>query len=624
MKTLLFNQWFTDREIKAICWTLIHSLWLGLVIAALAGIIIACTRRATPLLRYRLLCGLLVVFVCSVGYTLYYEAGITYTQQKAAGTATLVKDISPAQGVFNSNATYTFQTGLLNNAVGFITRASGWIFGIWLTCFIYKSLRLMSGVFYISRIRKHKTHQISDEWKDKVAAFSQSLGIRKKITLLQSELVKVPVTVGLFKPVILLPIGMIFQLTTGQVDTILLHELAHIYRRDYLVNILQSVVEAVFFFNPAVLWLSALIREEREACCDDMVLDNISHKGSYLEALLAFQDHKNIPAGLAMALSFRKNQLMDRLKRMVNQENKRLTMVEIMVLLLGMVFLSAFTFIPQVKSGVKNTVVQLKNVVSHTLPTTRAQQKYARVMPPAAIKSNAVVTTPADSETPDTDTDTTLRFTRIQFNHTNEDKANREMNVTDNKGNHYHIVIAANKLTTLAINDKPVDEAQLETYQWLIQQIDTALGGKLHKPHTAIAASNPRPEKHFNKKMQHDSAMAASLPVPKKRVKEPRNDTTLRYTESKPKKRGAQIDISRDRARVHAVIEELVREKVVPGIADVESFGLSDTELIVNGKKQPEALQKRLMESYGIKHSYGLFYGPNVTGKGVIMDKRDL
>jgi hypothetical protein len=257
------------------------------------------------------------------------------------------------------------------------------------------------------------------------------------------------------------------------------------------------------------------------------------------------------------------------------------------------------------------------------LPTTRAQQKYVQVMPPAAIKNNTVTPLPADNETPDTATDTTLRFTRIQFNHTNEDKANREMNVTDNKGNHYHIIIAANKLTTLAINDQPVDEAQLESYQWLIRQIDAVLDGKIRRPYATIAA-NPKPQKHFNKGMKRDSAMATSLTGLKKRVKESRNDTTLRYTASKPTKKIAHVDISRDQARVHEVIEELVREKVVPGIADVESFGLSDTELIVNGKKQPEALQKRLMESYGIKPRYGLFYGPNVTGKGVIMDKRDL
>src|SRR6202012_2141834 len=110
------------------------------------------------------------------------------------------------------------------------------------------------------------------------------------------------------------PVGMLCQLSAGQVESILLHELAHIRRQDFLVNIMQGIVEAVFFFNPALLWLSALIREEREACCDDMVLAHISRKSDYLEALLAMGSNTG-KVNLAMSLASGKNQLKNRLKR---------------------------------------------------------------------------------------------------------------------------------------------------------------------------------------------------------------------------------------------------------------------------------------------------------------------
>ena len=171
------------------------------------------------------------------------------------------------------------------------------------------------------------------------------IGVRCSVSLLQSQLVKVPVALGILKPVILLPLGLITHLPPEQVETILLHELAHIRRRDYLVNLLQHIVEAIFFFNPAVRWISSLIRQEREASCDDIVVANCNQKTNYLNALVNFQEYSfkhNTP--YAMSIGSKRHYLLNRVKRIINNKNKGVTLFEKAVLACRGVFVFCFLF----------------------------------------------------------------------------------------------------------------------------------------------------------------------------------------------------------------------------------------------------------------------------------------
>src|ERR1700749_4616836 len=119
-------------------------------------------------------------------------------------------------------------------------------------------------------------------WNERMQQLAALMGIRQTISLLESGIAKVPMVIGHLKPVILIPIGLLTALSAEEVEAILVHELAHIKRRDYLVNMLQSLMEIIFFFNPAVLWISQLIKTERENCCDDMVVEQSSNRISYI------------------------------------------------------------------------------------------------------------------------------------------------------------------------------------------------------------------------------------------------------------------------------------------------------------------------------------------------------
>ena len=327
---------FSEPFIQAICWTLLHSLWIGVITAALSGLVISFTRKSSAGLRYRLLCGNLVLFMLMVGC-------VFFKQLPQAAIYTTTGGMLPFTA--NSNIHAISQDLRSAGFVAFINQHTGLLVGLWLLVFMIKTGRMASGLLFLAKLRKRKLHPVTAALTGKLAGFSARLGIQQRVSLFQSELVKVPVTLGLFKPVILLPFGILMQLSPEQVESILWHELAHISRRDYLVNMFQHIAEAIFFFNPALLWLSALINEEREACCDEIALKH-SHKISYLEALLTFSA---IAPKLALAFGGR-NPLRNRLKRMIQQENQRLNFPEKVVLLAGIAVLMAFTIIPKTKT----------------------------------------------------------------------------------------------------------------------------------------------------------------------------------------------------------------------------------------------------------------------------------
>jgi len=119
-----------------------------------------------------------------------------------------------------------------------------------------------------------------------------------------------------------MPVGLLAGLPMEQVEAILLHELAHIKRNDYFVNFLQNIAEAVFFFNPGLLWISSLLKEERENCCDDIALQQTNNKMELVQALISFKEHELYGSAYATAFPGKKNYLMRRVVRILHNKNK--------------------------------------------------------------------------------------------------------------------------------------------------------------------------------------------------------------------------------------------------------------------------------------------------------------
>ena len=462
MKTSFWTPYISDSTVKAICWTLIHSLWIGMIIALLTGLVITLTRKSGAALRYRLLCGILVLFVLSVSVTYLLEAKSANNMQAPVS----ISKITTGQA---NNITFYYadspaRSNFINDAVGFLNQNMNIIFLVWALFFILKSLKMVSGLLYIQRIRNYKVHEVTEELKHRIEHFSSQIGIRRAVCLVQSELVKVPVAIGWLKPMILLPVGIAFQLTPEQLDGILWHELAHICRRDYLVNILQGLVETVFFFNPGLLWLSSLIRTEREACCDDMVLSRMNSKANYLEALLSFSYGEFKQAGFAMSLGSG-NQLRDRLKRMIEKENKRLNMAEKTALVVGLIALSAFTSLPKTAQHAAQQLVnemtkkKSQKIAPKTVTIDSAKQGTAS-QPIAGLNMTG---------TPYGKVDSLAHLSSTSYKKGDYNPVTMvDITAEDIHGKKYHLTLAGNKLMAIDINGVKIKDSDLPEYQPMV------------------------------------------------------------------------------------------------------------------------------------------------------------
>jgi bla regulator protein blaR1 len=584
MKSSLWTPYISDHTIHAICWTLIHSLWIGMTIALVAGLVITATRKSGAALRYNLLCGVLMLFTLSVWVTFFVEMQTPSIDQGPFRVGQFIR--TPDNHIMIIPATTTPHLSLFSRVVWLLNEYSNIIFLVWLLLFVLKSLKMAGGLLYIQRIRNYKVHEVSEDFKHKIDLFAGQIGIRQAVHLVQSELVKVPVAVGWLKPMILLPMGILLQLSPEQLESILWHELAHIRRRDYLVNILQGLVETIFFFNPGLLWLSSLIRAEREACCDDMVLSRMNRKANYLEALLAFGSEDNSRMPLAMSIGSG-NELRDRLKRMIDNENKRLNMAEKVVLVAGLVVLSAFTTMP------KTTIRAAQNLVNVMIkkPGHRAASKTIALnslksQPLVSQKTMLVVIDTAHGKI-----DTPVRFKSVLFKHSDADLANNDISAMDEKGIKYHFIVADNKLVAMDIDGEKVSRSDLPKYEYILKLIDDDVRAK--------------------RSFREQEGAYAKLRVERFKA-DRRFDDKHRDIDSMT---SAYMKVMND------IIADMVVHNVVSKAADVKWFALTDTELIVNGQKQPDELQLRYKAKYGIHEGLGLYYGPvPMQGKGVFID----
>jgi bla regulator protein blaR1 len=186
----------------------------------------------------------------------------------------------------------------------------------YLSLLIFPSYRLFKNWQFVQRIKKQGLHKADLNYRLFVQKISSQLNIGKKVFVYISELVTSPVTVGYLKPIILLPVAALSNLSTQQVEAILLHELSHIRRYDYLVNFIVNIIGTFLYFNPFVKQFIKAIEEEREHCCDQLVLQYGYDKVGYASALLTLEKLSVSRHALALGAAG-KNYLVNRIEKII-------------------------------------------------------------------------------------------------------------------------------------------------------------------------------------------------------------------------------------------------------------------------------------------------------------------
>ncbi len=192
----------------------------------------------------------------------------------------------------------------------------------YLALLVFPSYKLYRNWRFVQTIKKQGLVKAGLNYRLFVQKIANQLGMSKRVLVFASELVKSPVTVGYFKPMILIPVAALNNLSTQQVEAILLHELSHIRRFDYLVNFMISIINTILYFNPFVKLFMKNIEEERENCCDELVLQFGYDKLGYASALLTLEKLSAQHQVLALCATG-KNYLLTRIEKIVGMEKKK-------------------------------------------------------------------------------------------------------------------------------------------------------------------------------------------------------------------------------------------------------------------------------------------------------------
>jgi len=294
--------------VERLGWTLVHFLWQGALIAALYAFL---RRSAGARTRYAIACvALAAMAVAPI---------VTFSLSGAPEPASA----SPYVGTLPlSSAAALVSDGSPTLSPLFATRAwrddiMPWLVIVWFAGAIVFWIRLTGGWIVAARMRSVLVRPAPPSWQHKLDEIKARISVSRPVCLLVSALVQVPTVVGWLRPVILVPVGALACLPPEHVEALLAHELAHIRRHDYLVNILQSIAEALLFYHPAVWWISNHIREERELCCDDIAVAVSGDVIMYARALADLESHRL--ANLSPALAANGGPLTARIERLLGR-----------------------------------------------------------------------------------------------------------------------------------------------------------------------------------------------------------------------------------------------------------------------------------------------------------------
>lgn len=324
-------------------WMLLHSLWQIALVACIHAVVWTQLRRRSANARYVAGCAAMLFMALAPLGTFILTAppdhpsiDTALSGTESAGRAPSPAAPAPPEGHSAQTARAVTSPGDAagpTQPAGAEKRGSGvreasrvvswlalirpalpWVVGLWLLGMAILACRPILGLYTIARLRRVGVAPVSGELKEIVARISRRMGVRRCVAIVQSSLSVIPMVVGVFRPMLLLSASTLTSLSTRQLEAVIAHELAHIRRHDYLVNLLQTLVETLLFYHPAVWWVSGQVRQERENCCDDLAVSVLGDRAGYAEMLLALEQSCRVPQPAAAANG---GSLLQRIRRIV-------------------------------------------------------------------------------------------------------------------------------------------------------------------------------------------------------------------------------------------------------------------------------------------------------------------
>jgi len=374
------------NEAVALGWTLLHFCWQSAVIALLYALVDRCTRRASAAVRYG---------IALVALTLMPLVAIaTFVEQEwlvapVSRTVTQTEEPQPVVIASRFGGMHAVVLEELPTAAPVVNGGALWIAehsslllpfmdGVWLLGVVVLAVRAAGGWWQLRRLKLSASAVVPAEIGVAFERLRHRYRLSRSVVLRVSDEVISPMVFGVWRTVVLMPLSTVAQLSPEQMEAVLAHELAHVRRWDYLFNLMQTMTECLFFFHPAVWWISRRVREFREVCCDEAAAQTCAEPAIYAAALLQMEEQRLHSPQLAMALNGGGGTLLQRVRRVMGEngmEQRQMSGIRIVTAGLALAGLYA---VPHVAHSMKMEVPGAKAPVApivEVAPRVAAQPK---------------------------------------------------------------------------------------------------------------------------------------------------------------------------------------------------------------------------------------------------------
>jgi len=352
-----------NNLIKAIGWSILHSLWQGAIVFAILFIALSIKPKMTARLKHNL--AMSALFLIFISFCLTFASLFNLPTKVAAGVGNTELNETALQQLYKLSHSLSFKTESY-----FPYIVSLYVLGI-----SFQLVVLISGYIRLKQLKNNNISNFPSEWLHVAQTMLQKLNINKKVQFYLSEKVNVPLAIGFLKPVVLFPVALVAQLDIKQVEAILIHELSHIRRNDYMLNLIKTGIETLLFFNPFVWLSSRFIHIEREHACDDLVVKFTGAPVAYAHALLKLEliKDKNQPA-LSLAATGNNQHLYQRIKRITDMKTNYMNAKQkILALCLTLATVVSLAWINPAKKENTSKKHQKAISISHLMNTPPAQ-----------------------------------------------------------------------------------------------------------------------------------------------------------------------------------------------------------------------------------------------------------
>ena len=337
-----FQGVFSHPFLNALGWALLHFIWQGAVVALVLAGLLFVLKGYTARIRYGLALSAMLFMPIIFAITTWKiwsasQEVRAYSQPVSPAIPSASSLVTPLQVERNENSTAGTEivsqpathlnTSAITESPHFSVRSKQWVINqiesllpwivsLWLVGLLALSSRLTIGLRHVQRLKSKDVVPVTAQLQAHLVDLCERMRISRSVHLLESALIQVPTTIGSLRPVVLLPASALTGLTPSQLEMIMAHELAHIRRHDYLFNLIQTVIEILFFYHPTVWWIGNRVRVERENCCDDLAVAVCGDPLTYAHALTKMEQLRGVSPQLAMAAN--NGSLLHRIRRLVN------------------------------------------------------------------------------------------------------------------------------------------------------------------------------------------------------------------------------------------------------------------------------------------------------------------